>query len=99
MSIGGPVSDYGTLKSYFLYKGKREFFLNDIWQVALFNIVVAAKANGLRAIDCPYGDFNDDEGFKILAKSAYSLGFDGKMLIHPKQIELANKLFSPTKIK
>ena len=96
MSIGGPVIDYGTL-SPSLGKGKRKFFLNDIWQVALFNIVVAAKANGLRAIDCPYGDFNDDEGFKILAKSAYSLGFDGKMLIHPKQIELANKIFSPTK--
>ena len=76
-----------------LIKVKRKFFLNDIWQVALFNIVVAAKANGLRAIDCPYGDFNDNEGFKILAKSAYSLGFDGKMLIHPKQIELSNKIF------
>jgi len=96
MSIGGPVSDYGTL-SPVSGKMKRNFFLNDIWQVALFNIVVAAKANGLRAIDCPYGDFNDNEGFKILAKSAYSLGFDGKMLIHPKQIELANKIFSPTK--
>jgi malyl-CoA/(S)-citramalyl-CoA lyase len=71
--------------------------LNDIWQVALFHIVVAAKANGLRAIDCPYGDFNDNEGFKALAKSSYSLGFDGKMLIHPKQIELSNKIFSPTK--
>ena len=96
MSIGGPVIDYGTL-SPVSDKGKRKFFLNDIWQVALFNIVVAAKANGLRAIDCPYGDFNDNEGFKILAKSAYSLGFDGKMLIHPKQIELSNKIFSPTK--
>ena len=96
MSIGGPVSDYGTL-SPVSGKMKRNFFLNDIWQVALFNIVVAAKANGLRAIDCPYGDFNDDDGFKILAKSSYSLGFDGKMLIHPKQVELANKLFSPTK--
>ena len=34
---------------------------------------------------------------KALAKSSYSLGFDGKMLIHPKQIELANKIFTPSK--
>ena len=95
MSIGGTHNDYGTLSSI-SGKNKRKFFLNDIWQVALFHIVVAAKANGLRAIDCPYGDFNDNEGFKALAKSSYSLGFDGKMLIHPKQIELSNKIFSPT---
>ena len=63
MSIGGTHNDYGTLSSI-SGKKKRNFFMNDIWQVALFNIVVAAKANGLRAIDCPYGDFNDDEGFK-----------------------------------
>ena len=42
MSIGGPVSDYGTL-SPVSGKMKRNFFLNDIWQVALFNIVVAQK--------------------------------------------------------
>ena len=53
--------------------------MNDIWQVALFNIVVAAKANGLRAIDCPYGDFNDNEGFKALAKSLrQSISIDPK---------------------
>ena len=96
MSIGGPTDKFGTLSSV-SSKGKRNFFLNDIWQVALFHIVVAAKAYGLRAIDCPYGNFNDSEGFKALAKSSYSLGFDGKMLIHPKQIELANKIFMPTK--
>ncbi len=96
MSIGGPHHQYGTL-SPTSSKNKRNFFLNDIWQVALFNIVVAAKAYGLRAIDCPYGDFNDNEGFEALAKSSYSLGFDGKMVIHPKQIKIANKIFMPTK--
>tara|TARA_B100001989_G_scaffold252520_1_gene234885 strand:+ start:1310 stop:2302 length:993 start_codon:yes stop_codon:yes gene_type:complete len=96
MSIGGPHHQYGTL-SPTSSKNERNFFLNDIWQVALFNIVVAAKAYGLRAIDCPYGDFNDNEGFEALAKSSYSLGFDGKMVIHPKQIKIANKIFMPTK--
>ena len=85
MSIGGPTNEYGTL-SPISNKDKRDFFLNDIWQVALFHIVVAAKAYGLRAIDCPYGNYNDNEGFEALAKSSYSLGFDGKMVIHPNQI-------------
>ena len=96
MSIGGPTNEYGTL-SPISNKDKRDFFLNDIWQVALFHIVVAAKAYGLRAIDCPYGDYNDNKGFEALAKSSYSLGFDGKMIIHPNQIELANKIYTPTK--
>ena len=95
MSIGGPSPDYGTY-SPGSDKKKRNFSFNDIWQVALFNIVVAAKANGLRAIDCPYGDFNDDDGFFALAKSSYTLGFDGKMVIHPKQIKLANEIFAPS---
>ena len=96
MSIGGTSNEYGVL-SPSPVKGKRKFYLNDMWQVALFQIVVAAKANGLRAIDCPYGNFNDDEGFEVLAKSSYSLGFEGKMLIHPNQIELANRIFMPSK--
>ena len=96
MSIGGTSSSYGTLEPLKKNNMKRNFFLNDIWQVALFNIVVAANAWGLRAIDCPYGNFNDDEGFNVLAKSAYSLGYNGKMIIHPNQINLANQIFSPT---
>ncbi len=97
MSIGGPTNEYGTLSPISKNKDKRNFFLNDMWQVALFHIVVAAKAYGLRAIDCPYGNFNDNKGFEALSKSSYSLGFDGKMIIHPNQIELANKIYSPTK--
>ena len=62
----------------------------------MFNINLAASAFGLRAIDCPYGDFNDNEGFEKLAKSSYSLGYNGKMLIHPNQINIANKIFSPS---
>ena len=62
-----------------------------------FNINLAASAFGLRAVDCPYGDFNDNKGFEVFAKSSYSLGFDGKMVVHPNQINIANKIFSPSK--
>ena len=97
MSIGGVEEFYGTLGKKKNKHDKRLFFLNDIWQVALFKIKLAASAYGLRAIDCPYGDFNDQEGFEALSKSSYTLGFDGKMVIHPNQIEIANKIFSPSK--
>lgn len=97
MSIGGTNNFYGTLSPIQTKNQKRTFFLNDIWQVALFNINLAASAFGLRAVDCPYGDFNDNEGFEVFAKSSYSLGFDGKMVVHPNQINIANKIFSPSK--
>ncbi|PPR27084.1 MAG: L-malyl-CoA/beta-methylmalyl-CoA lyase [Alphaproteobacteria bacterium MarineAlpha9_Bin4] len=97
MSIGGASNFYGTLSQLHKKNKKRTLFLNDIWQVALFNINLAASAHDLRAVDCPYGDFNDNEGFEALAKSSYSLGFDGKMVIHPNQINIANKVYSPTK--
>ena len=50
----------------------------------------------MRAVDCPFGDFSDELGFNYLAKSSYTMGFDGKMVIHPSQIALSNKIFSPT---
>ena len=95
LNIGGVNEFFGTLSSG--KNKKRSFFLNDIWQVALFNIKLAASVNNLRAIDCPYGDFNDYEGFESISRSSYTLGFNGKMVIHPNQIKLANKIFSPTK--
>ena len=66
---------------------------------ALFKIVLTARAYGLRAIDCPYGDFTDNEGFINIATNTYSLGFEGKMVIHPQQVELANKVYSPSALE
>ncbi len=92
-NIGGVNRDYGVLD----IKGeKRNFFLNDMWHYALFKVVLTAHAYGLRAIDCPFGDFSDQAGFNFSAKSSYTMGFDGKMVIHPSQIKLSNNIFSPT---
>ena len=55
----------------------------------------ACRANGLRPIDGPFGDFSDDEGYLVAARRASILGFEGKWCIHPSQIELANEVFSP----
>jgi malyl-CoA/(S)-citramalyl-CoA lyase len=56
---------------------------------------VACRARGLRPIDGPYGDFQDPDGFVAVARAVAALGVEGKWAIHPSQIELANRVFTP----
>ncbi len=79
VSIGGLNPDYP----------------GDQWHAALARIVTACRAYGLRAIDGPYGDFKDPEGFRAAARRAAALGYEGKWAIHPSQIALANDVFTP----
>lgn len=67
----------------------------DQWHFALSRMTVACRAYGLRAIDGPFGDFSDPEGYTLSAKRAAALGVEGKWAIHPSQIALANDVFSP----
>jgi citrate lyase subunit beta/citryl-CoA lyase len=67
----------------------------DQWHAALVNMVTACRAFGLRAIDGPFGDFSDPEGYKNAARRAAALGYEGKWAIHPSQIALANEVMSP----
>jgi len=67
----------------------------DQWHFALSRMTVACRAFGLRAIDGPFGDFNDPDGYILSAKRAAALGIEGKWAIHPSQIALANEVFSP----
>jgi malyl-CoA/(S)-citramalyl-CoA lyase len=67
----------------------------DQWHFALSRMIVACRAYGLRAIDGPFGDFNDPEGYVLAAKRGAALGIEGKWAIHPNQIALANDVFTP----
>jgi citrate lyase subunit beta/citryl-CoA lyase len=67
----------------------------DIWHYALVKLLVAARVNGLLAIDGPYAAFADLAGLERSARRTAALGFDGKWVIHPTQIELVNRVFSP----
>ncbi len=67
----------------------------DQWHFALSRMTVACRAYGLRAIDGPFGDFNDPDGYILAAKRAAALGIEGKWAIHPSQIDMANDVFSP----
>jgi citrate lyase beta subunit len=67
----------------------------DQWHAAISRMTIACRAYGLRAIDGPFGDFSDPEGYRDGARRAAALGIEGKWAIHPSQIELANEVFSP----
>lgn len=69
---------------------------SDRHHFTLMTILVAARANRLRAIDGPYADFRDPAGLRASALRSRALGFDGKWCIHPGQIETVNEVFSPT---
>jgi citrate lyase beta subunit len=66
------------------------------WDYALQRILVAARAAGVLAIDGPYADFRDLEGFRRSCLVARALGYDGKWCIHPAQVPVANDVFSAT---
>ncbi len=68
----------------------------DMWHFARVRMISACRANGLDAIDGPFGNFRDPEGYRREATWAATLGAVGKWAIHPGQIELANEVFAPT---
>lgn len=63
---------------------------------ALGLAMLHARANGLTILDGVYGNFRDAEGFAEECQQAKDMGFDGKTLIHPAQVETANRVFAPS---
>jgi citrate lyase subunit beta/citryl-CoA lyase len=68
----------------------------DMWHYARNRMIVAARANGLDAIDGPYPNYRDSDGYRQEATWGSTLGCAGKWCIHPDQIVIANDVFSPT---
>jgi citrate lyase subunit beta/citryl-CoA lyase len=62
----------------------------------LSQCVVAARAYGLAVLDGTFNDLNDWEGFHAECEQGRDLGMDGKTLIHPRQVAMANEVFSPS---
>nr|WP_255326613.1 CoA ester lyase [Sphingobium sp. EM0848] len=67
----------------------------DLFHYARFRIAMAARAAGLDAVDGPFGDFKDEEGYRREAGYAKTLGMVGKWAIHPNQIAPGLDVFSP----
>ena len=58
--------------------------------------MLAARAYGLTILDGVYNDIQDSEGFRAVCRQGLEMGFDGKTLIHPSQVEPCNEVFAPS---
>jgi citrate lyase subunit beta / citryl-CoA lyase len=76
--------------------GQPEGYAFDAHHYPLMRILVAAKANGLQAIDGPYAKIHDKDGLRAAATSAAALGYDGKWVLHPGQVDDVNDAFTPS---
>ena len=70
----------------------------NLW-TAMSLVVLAARAHGIGAIDGTYNDIADEAGLAAVCKQGRAFGFDGKSLIHPGQIEAANRAFAPSALE
>jgi citrate lyase subunit beta/citryl-CoA lyase len=86
-SLGMPQASIGGIDP--AYPG-------DQWHYARSRIAVAARAFGLDPIDGPYAEFGDEDGLVESARRARAVGFVGKWVIHPDQIDACTRVFSPS---
>ena len=95
--IGGPNALYGVLTDQDGRCKAADYHWGDMWHYAVARMVVAARANGLRPIDGPFGDFSDPGRLSALRPTARRcLGCEGKWAIHPSQVDIANEVNSPS---
>jgi len=70
--------------------------VGDAYHHILMSILLAARANGKQAIDGPYLQIRDPDGFRRVAARSAALGFDGKWVLHPDQVGIANEVYAPS---
>ena len=85
----------GTQDNYYMLHGDTRHYA-DPWHLAQTAIVAACRTHGILPVDGPFGDFSDDEGYRAQSRRSATLGMVGKWAIHPKQIRLANEVFTPS---
>jgi len=85
----------GTQENYYMLREGAKYW-SDPWHWAQAAIVAACRTHGVLPVDGPFGDFSDDDGFRAQALRSATLGMVGKWAIHPKQVALANEVFTPS---
>jgi citrate lyase subunit beta / citryl-CoA lyase len=95
--IFGPADFMASIAMKTLVVGEQPplYDVGDAYHYILMRILMAARANGLQAIDGPYLQVRNPDGFRSVAGRSAALGFDGKWVLHPDQIGIANELFAP----
>ena len=93
LGVGDLAASHGMRGAHI---GTSAGYPGDIWHSARTRMIVAARVNGLDAIDGPFGEFRDTTAYEQQARWAAELGAVGKWAIHPNQIGVANTVFAPT---
>jgi citrate lyase subunit beta/citryl-CoA lyase len=93
----GPADLMASLNIRTLVVGEQPegYDVGDAYHHVLMTILIAARANGIAAIDGPYLKVRDTEAFRVVAGRSAALGYDGKWVLHPDQIAAGNEIFSP----
>ncbi|MEO1266331.1 MAG: CoA ester lyase [Pseudomonadota bacterium] len=93
--IGGTQDDY-----FMLANGEpgseRAVSMVDPWHYPITRMVAACRQHGVLPVDGPFGDFSDSDGYRAQALRSATMGCVGKWAIHPKQVALANEVFTPS---
>ena len=87
--IGGTQENY-----YMIHEGQT--YYSDPWNYVVSAIVAACRSAGVLPVDGPFGNFSDDDAYVAHCKRVATLGMVGKWAIHPKQVKLANEVFTPS---
>ncbi|GAA4357785.1 HpcH/HpaI aldolase/citrate lyase family protein [Angustibacter luteus] len=95
--IFGPADFMASINMKSLVVGEQPpgYDVGDAYHYILMQILMAARAYDKLAIDGPYLQIRDVEGFTRVASRSAALGFDGKWVLHPGQIDAANEVYSP----
>jgi citrate lyase subunit beta / citryl-CoA lyase len=95
--IFGPADFMASINMRSLVVGEQPpgYDVGDAFHYVLMRILMAARSNDLQAIDGPYLQIRDIDGFRRLAQRSAALGFDGKWVLHPGQVDAANEIYSP----
>ena len=96
--IFGPADFMASIAMRSLVVGEQPpgYDVGDAYHYVLMRILMAARARGVQAIDGPYLQIRDLDGFRRVAGRSAALGFDGKWVLHPGQIDAANEVYSPS---
>ena len=95
--IFGPADFMASINMRSLIVGEQPpgYDVGDAYHHILMSILLAARAHDLQAIDGPYLQIRDVDGFRRVAGRSAALGFDGKWVLHPGQIDAANEIYAP----
>lgn len=94
-TVGAPAPDYAVLTDMDAQGGRQRHW-NDLWHFATARLANACRAFGLTPIDGPFSGINDRDGLVAATQRASALGFEGKMAIHPSQIEDIHTVLTPS---